>query len=308
MGPIACRQPKVIIRVRSLELKTETSKPKPMKENAQSQAAAVQDTNQALRQEIDRRTADLRSTVHALEIEVQERMVAEAALQKTNAKLKAFSKQALRALEADRRSVAKELHDRIGASLAVIKFDLEALSARQPRGEETIRSEELDKVIGFLAATIKESKKIATYLRPMMLDDFGLIATIGWFCRQFRRSYPAMDVQSRLRINEKKIGGLLKIVCFRIIQEAMNNAAKHSQADRIEIRLWRYKDHLRLKIQDNGRGFDPDKAFSGTDPLRGNGLTGMRERVEFSGGSFMLFSRPGDGTVIEAEFDLRQQP
>ena len=279
-----------------------------MRKNAKRQTTSVQDINRNLREEIDRRTADLRSTVHALEIEVQERMAAEAALQKTNEKLKAFSRHALRALEADRRSVAKELHDRIGASLAAIKFELEIISEKLRREKRVVPCKDLDNVVHFLSATIKESKKIATYLRPMMLDDFGLIATIGWFCRQFRQSYPSLRVETRLRINEKKIGSLLKTVCFRIIQEAMNNAAMHSQARRIEVNLWRYKNRLRLKVRDDGQGFDPARALSGVDPLRGNGLTGMRERIEFSGGHFNLLSRPGKGTTIQAEFNLDQQP
>ena len=279
-----------------------------MKKTALRPTAVIQDINRNLRKEIDRRTADLRSTVHALEIEVQERMDAEAALQKTNEKLKAFSRHALRALEADRRSVAKELHDSIGASLAAIKFELEIISEKLQDEKRVVQSEDLDNVVNFLSVTIKESKKIATYLRPMMLDDFGLVATINWFCRQFRQSYPALEVETRLRINEKKIGSLLKTVCFRIVQEAMNNAAKHSQGQRIEVVLWRYRNRLRLKVRDDGQGFDPARALSGVDPLRGNGLTSMRERIEFSGGHFNLLSRPGKGTTIQAEFNLDQQP
>ena len=254
-----------------------------------------------------KRSADLQSTVKALQMEVEERMRAEAALHRLNAELKTLSRHSMKALEADLRSVAKQLHDSIGASLAIIKFNLEALVSKYHNGEN-IEGPDLDKEIRHLAETIKESKEIATQLRPMMLDDFGLIATIGWLCRQFKQRYANLKIEPSLTAREKDIDGMLKIICYRIVHEAMTNAAKHSNADRIQILLWQNQHHLWLKIMDNGQGFDTESVLSGTDPLLGNGLMGMRERVKISGGRFSLTSGQGRGTCIEARFGLEHGP
>ena len=248
---------------------------------------------------------DLEKTVRDLEFEIQKRMDAETALQKINAKLKEHSRHTLRALEADRRSVAKELHDSIGASLATIKFKLESLVGKLDTGS-SIHRNDLCAIIQHLADTIKDSKQIATYLRPMMLDDFGLIITIGWLCRQFNRKQPNITIETRLQVAEKEIGNLLKIVCYRIIQEALTNTVKHGNADWIRISLWKYNNQLRLKIQDNGKGFDTSRVLSGEDPMSGNGLTGIRERTEIVGGFFTLNSRIGKGTTVEARFGLEK--
>lgn len=251
-----------------------------------------------------RQALDLQQTVKKLKGQVQQRRAAEAALQRTNAELEKISRQSLKALEADRKSVSKELHDSIGASLAIIKFNLEA--QLDHNGDDAVLdTDALQAVIQQLADTIKQSKEIAAYLRPPMLDDFGLIATIGWFCRQLSKRNPGLTVKEYYRVKENEIDDTHKIVCYRVVQEAMTNAVKHGLADQIKVSLWKRKNRLKLKIEDNGVGFDPDCGLSASDPLSGNGLVSIRERTEISGGDFSLSSRPGKGTVVEAVFELR---
>ena len=137
-------------------------------------------------------------------------------------------------------------------------------------------------------------------LRPSMLDDLGLLATLSWFCRRFQTIYSGIRVDQEIDIEEKEVADSLKIVIYRIIQETMNNIAKHSKADLVRLCLRKMDDRVELILQDNGRGFAPEKAVSMESKSRGFGLTSMRERVKLSGGSLVIESTEGKGTIIRA--------
>ena len=137
-------------------------------------------------------------------------------------------------------------------------------------------------------------------LRPPMLDDLGLLATLSWFCRRFQTIYSGIRVDQEIAIEEKEVADSLKIVIYRIIQETMNNVVKHSKADLVRLRLRKIDDRMELILQDNGRGFTAEKASSMESTGRGLGLRSMRERVELSGGSLAIESTEGKGTVIRA--------
>jgi len=116
--------------------------------------------------------------------------------------------------------------------------------------------------------------------------------------------YSSTCVEEMVRIEESEIPEHLKIIIFRIIQEAMNNAAKYSGADRILLSLVKTGDCIELRIEDNGTGFDPGAAVSRMDPSGGFGLTSMKERAELSGGTLEIKSAPGAGTKIRACWEL----
>ena len=137
-------------------------------------------------------------------------------------------------------------------------------------------------------------------LRPSILDDLGLLATLSWFCRRFQTIYSGIRVDQEIAIEEREVADSLKIVIYRIIQEAMNNVVKHSKADLVRLCLRKIDDRMELILQDNGRGFAAEKALSMENTGRGLGLTSMRERVELSGGSLAIESTEGKGTVIRA--------
>jgi signal transduction histidine kinase len=146
--------------------------------------------------------------------------------------------------------------------------------------------------------SIEEVRRIQMDLRPPMLDDLGILATLTWFTREFFGVYAQVRCEKRFDVREDEVSGPLKTVLFRITQEALNNAAKHSRADLVVLSLTRTEEGLVLEIADNGAGFDPKI------PRTGFGLTGMRERVELSGGTLVLESAPGKGTRILARWPL----
>ena len=141
-------------------------------------------------------------------------------------------------------------------------------------------------------------------LRPPMLDDLGILATLSWFCRRFNTIYPGIRIEQKIDIKEDEVPDLLKTVIFRITQEAMNNAAKYSKANLLSLSLNGEGKKIELAITDNGIGFNVEEMLAKERSRRGLGLESMRERTELSGGSFTIQSAQGQGTVIRASWPL----
>jgi len=254
-----------------------------------------------LEEEVSKRTKDLNATINTLENEIAERKRMGDALSISRERLKNMSRRILDVLEADRRTVSKELHDSIGASLAAIKFSLEEKEMQREQNHGRL-DESLDQEIAYLLATIKETKRISANLRPTTLDDLGLMATIQWYLRQFQRLYGNIRVEYQTDIAEKDVPEAMKIIIYRIIQEGLSNAEKHSEGSSIRLQMG-FSDGNRsisLLVEDDGRGFDVEDVLSEKDPLSGYGLTAMRERCEIFGGSFHIESHLGQGTRINA--------
>jgi PAS domain S-box-containing protein len=254
-----------------------------------------------LKKEVSEKKIDLNATINRLESEIVQRRQMSDALSLSRERLKNISRRTLDVLEADRRTVSKELHDSIGASLAAIKFSLEekemVREENQGRLDQSINQE-----IAYLKATIKETKRISANLRPTTLDDLGLMATIDWYLRQFQRLCGKINLDYQKEITEADIPDAMKIIIYRIVQESLSNTQKHSEAKSVRL-LIGFADggrSISLSIEDDGRGFDVDEVFSQKDPLSGYGLTAMRERCEIFGGSFHIESHTGQGTRINA--------
>jgi signal transduction histidine kinase len=139
-------------------------------------------------------------------------------------------------------------------------------------------------------------------LHPSMLEDLGVIATIGWFCRQYQSVYSWVHIEKDISIEESDIPESLKIVIFRVIQEALHNIAKHSQSEYVDLSLSHSSSAITLTVEDNGSGFDVQPVLSRGAGEKGLGLTSMRERVQLSGGVFSIESTIGEGTVIRASW------
>lgn len=234
--------------------------------------------------------------------DISERKQTEAALQESERQLHILSSQLLAAQEQERKRIARELHDGIGSSLSTIKFSLEATLRRMRQGSQSYES--LQNVIVLTQHAIDESRRIMTDLRPPILDDFGILTTMDWFCAQFRKAYKHLRVDKEIEVVEEDIPEALKIVIFRVLQEALHNTAKYSQASRVKIGLRKTPGTLELKIGDNGIGFDRTSASRHSDSSSGLGLPSMKERTELSGGTFSIESTEGAGTKLCATWPL----
>ena len=160
----------------------------------------------------------------------------------------------------------------------------------------------LGSVIPIIQGTIEEARRIQMSLRPSILDDLGILATINWFCRQFESTYSNIRIKKEIEIEEHEVPDSLKIVIYRVLQEALNNIAKHSKAAVVLLFLRKTDQTIQLVIRDSGQGFDLEETYSRKGTARGLGLDSMRERTELSGGSFSIESNKGEGTTIRASW------
>ena len=233
--------------------------------------------------------------------DITERKQGEVALKESEKQLRRLSSQVLTAQEMERKRVSKELHDGIGHYLSAVKFKVEdALHRLSEKKGPEFDMDRLKTTIPVLQGAIEEVRRICMNLRPSILDDLGILATISWFCREFKQTYGNMRILTHLKIDETEIPTPLRTTIYRIIQEAFNNIAKHSRAGRIDLSLSKTKGAIELVIRDNGQGFELKDRSSEDPSLKGLGLASMKERAEFSGGTLTIESLKGTGTTIRA--------
>ncbi len=230
--------------------------------------------------------------------DITERKHAEQALAQSEKQLRSLSTQLLTAQENERKRLAQELHDGIGQSLTAIKFRLDGIVKQADPCTAPSLMESIHTLIPLVQTTIEEIRRIWMDLRPSILDDLGILATITWFCREFQATYSEIGVQKEFSIQEQDVPEPVKIVIFRVLQEALNNVAKHSGADQVRISLSKIEGNIEFVVQDNGVGIEPESRFAVTDVWKGLGLTSMRERTEQSGGSFTIERVNGTWTAI----------
>jgi signal transduction histidine kinase len=175
-----------------------------------------------------------------------ERKRSEQALKESENQLRHLSTQLIAAQENERKRIAGELHDSVGQCLSAIKFSVESSLLQMEQG--VVKPESLSAVVPLVQRAMEEVRRIMADLRPSILDDLGILATIGWFCREYNKIYPEIQVKRNITIAEEDVPDGLKIVVFRLIQEALNNVAKHSNARGVAVFLKRTPHSLELTI------------------------------------------------------------
>ena len=223
---------------------------------------------------------------------------------RARSQLRRLSSELLKVQEGERKRISRELHDSIGQSLAAIKFGMENVVGKIRHGETGQSIFLLEALVPLVQNASEEVRRIHTDLRPSLLDDLGIIATISWFCREFEKLYAGMRVEKEINLEEKEVPERLKIVVFRILQEALNNVAKYGQAELVKVKLDGRDGEMVLVIEDDGQGFDLEYVRSAKSATGGFGLTSMKERTELSGGAFSVNSQKGTGTIVRASWQI----
>ncbi|MDD2913695.1 MAG: PAS domain S-box protein [Gallionella sp.] len=202
----------------------------------------------------------------------------------------------------ERARIALNLHDEMGATLAAIKMSIAWLASKLPAGMPQL-ADEANHLIGLVSAGIQTMRQTVTQLNPPMLDDAGLIEAIRDYVNKFRQ-HTKIECILLLPKNELELNAHQSATIFRIIQESLNNVAKHAQAGEVRIALKKRGKSLLLSIEDNGIGLNPDD-----DKKQSFGLIGIRERALMIGGKAKISSTPGKGTKVSVSIpDMPQEP
>jgi PAS domain S-box-containing protein len=250
---------------------------------------------------IERKRAqeDLKKAHDQLEKKVEERT---SELTEANKLLESLSSQLLTAHEEERKKIADDLHDSVGQTLTAIKYHVErAISQlRQETTENPMQT--LAKLIPLIQRSVIQMSRVSRNIRPSMLDDVGVIATVSWFCREFQETYSYLQIKQKIAAKEKDIPENLKVIIYRILQEGLNNVAKHSKANLVRISLKKTDNILEFSVKDNGRGFDANNTLLLKNGESGLGLLSMIKRAELSGGSLKIKSDKENGTTIQASW------
>jgi PAS domain S-box-containing protein len=233
-----------------------------------------------------RRAEDQRDRL--LESERRARAEAEAALdqlRESHERLESLSRRLVEMQEAERRALARELHDEVGQILASLRLRLEGGTDQAAAEVQAILGELLDRVRG-----------LSMDLRPPTLDELGLLPTLLWHFERYHAE-TGVRVEFRSRGGEGRFGAGVETTAFRIVQEALTNVARHARVAEVEVSLEATAEGLELRVEDRGCGFEPAAATSGGS----GGLAGMQERARLLGGRVRIESTPGRGARVVAE-------
>lgn len=196
------------------------------------------------------------------------------------------------AQEAERQRLSRQMHD--GPAQALSNFILQTeIAMRLFDADPAQAKEELTSLKAAAMGTFQKVRNFIFELRPMMLDDLGLVPTLRKYAEAFKEQ-SGMDVSVNVSGNERRLEPYLEVMIFRAVQELLGNAYRHSQATLVKVHLDLGTDFLRINVDDNGKGFDPE-SLKGSSSL---GLKLIRERSEMLGGKFEIDSVVGSGAKI----------
>jgi signal transduction histidine kinase len=294
---------------------------------------------------IKRAESALRKAHDELEKRVAERTEE---LSRANAALKALSQRLVDVQEAERRYVARELHDEIGQMVTGLKLVLETsvgvsssefeissqgaqvqpletpISKLETHSALRIPRSAFHEAMALINDLMERVRHLSINLRPQMLDDLGLLTALDW---HFKRYFKQTGIRVQFKHTHSKRGmgnaqreagdsalpvphsefprlpARLETAIFRIVQEALTNAARHARVKELSVRLWVNAEQSGLQVRDEGAGFDTAEALR---RRTSTGLSGMKERAELLGGEFILESAPGEGTCLTVEIPLSQ--
>jgi signal transduction histidine kinase len=206
--------------------------------------------------------------------------------------LEALSARLVDAQEEERRSISRELHDEVGQTLGALLVDIGQLSKLVPAEDNFLQSQ-ITRIKSVGESAVKSIRDMALLLRPPMLDDLGLVPALEWQGREIsRRGDMEVDVHSE-NVSEQ-LPDDVKVCIYRMVQEALNNAARHSGAKHAKVSIAQNAGKIHVEVSDDGKGFQAQR-------VRGMGILGMEERVKRLGGTLTIQATPGTGTTVTAE-------
>lgn len=269
----------------------------------QHRTAQLNEAKALLEQRVAARTAALADSNRDLLHEVGERKRAEAALVMSQNELREVAAIGSSAREQEMRRISRELHDELAQTLATLRIETDRLRESTVDREEGARTAHtLTGMRALLDDAVASTRRIASDLRPLVLDDLGLVPAMRWLVETFtQRNQVACDLS--VEPADMELDEPYATTTFRILQESLTNVARHAHASRVDVRIERERerDRVVLTVRDDGVGFDPAQPRKSAS----FGLAGLRERAYLVEGELKIESSPGRGTTIEVRIPLR---
>ncbi len=256
--------------------------------------------NQTLEQQVAARSTELRAAYDEL--------------QKKEIRLREVSSRAIELQEAERRVIARELHDSAGQAITAIRINLQ-LIAQGVFDMERAR-EVGEKTLAITDQTLEEIRRAVVMLGPAILDDFGLEVAVQRYCADFEDRSAGISVSCDIDLPDGVLSPALESALYRLVQESLTNIARHAEASEVALGLYHEQlgdeERVVLEVEDDGRGFDAELARREVKRRApgqgGRGLAGMRERVELLSGTLEIDTAPGEGTRLRASLPCPPRP
>lgn len=228
-----------------------------------------------------------------------------AAITDSREQLRVLSAQIVQAQEEERRRLARELHDEIGQALTAIALDLGMMTQLLPQPNEAVKRA-IEDAQTLSQNALEEVRRMSVELRPSILDDLGLVPALRWYIDRHAERTGMRSRFEEIGLDER-LPAEIETVCYRAVQEALTNIARHASARNVSVCLERERgrDSVALTITDDGVGFDVNRALRRARAGDSLGLLGLRERVELLGGSLQIRSQAGEGTRIQIQLPIQ---
>jgi PAS domain S-box-containing protein len=244
---------------------------------------ALQQLNLQLESMVETRTAELQAAIQAL--------------LESRRGLQILSQRLVEVQEEERRAIARELHDRVGQTLAALNINLMIMSDQLLEDSKQRIGSRMDDSMRLVADAIALVRDVMTDLRPAVLDDYGLEAALQSYIAQYQSRYEMRVLIDGPDQPIPRLGPSMEMTLLRIAQEALTNVARHAHSDQVKVSLQMVDDAIHLSIQDNGIGMEASQPINHPSS---HGLKIMRERAEAIGGTLIIESEPGKGTKVKA--------
>jgi signal transduction histidine kinase len=254
---------------------------------------ALANFSKELEKRVDERTAELLTANKLMKKMLDEGKRAEEKLTKSRERLRNLSGHLHGLLEEERTRISREIHDELGQALTAMKLDLSSIRRSLVSDGLAKRSAKVHEIERSVNRIIRTVRKIATELRPGILDELGVAAAIEWITKDFQKR-TGIGCKVTIKAVDKISDTVRATTIFRIVQEALTNVMRHAAASQVNVSLEKMDDTLKLEVRDNGIGIKEGRIFD----ARSLGLIGIRERVLLLGGKAEISGKPGEGTVV----------
>ncbi len=232
--------------------------------------------------------------------DITERKIQEEKLRNSREQLRNLSDYLLTVREQERTSIAREIHDELGQALTALKMDISWLGKKYRN--DNLLIEKIGAMLKLVDSTIRTVKRISSDLRPVVLDDLGLVAAVEWQAEEFQKR-TGIGCEVHFEPEEVVLDKAVSTTVFRILQEALTNVIRHAEATRVKVSLVVKEGRIVLTVEDNGKGITAEQK---NDP-HSFGLIGIRERVLFIGGEAEIKGARDEGTVVTISIPLEHE-